>query len=56
MAKSAVPTSFRMDADVKAALERAAADDQRSTTQMLQRILRAWLIEKGYLPQPTGKG
>jgi hypothetical protein len=41
--------SFRIDAPVKAALERAAAADDRSVSSMVDRILRAWLIEKGFL-------
>lgn len=45
------PTSFRMDPNLKAALETAAAEDGRSISQMLDRILRAWLIERGYLPK-----
>jgi hypothetical protein len=47
-----VPTSMRLAADVKEALARMAADDQRSVTQSVDRILRAVLVERGYLPEP----
>lgn len=43
------PTSMRMDPELKAALMRAALDDERSVTQMIDRILRTWLAAKGYL-------
>jgi uncharacterized protein (DUF1778 family) len=41
--------SFRIAADTKEALIRAAAADERSVSAMVERILRAWLTEKGYL-------
>lgn len=41
--------SFRVAADTKAALERAAATDDRSVSSLVERILRAWLIEHGHL-------
>jgi hypothetical protein len=52
VAKLATPISFRIDADVKAALEQAAADDSRSISGLAQLILRQWLTEKGYLSEP----
>ena len=51
MARSGLPTSFRMDGEVKEALARAAAADGRTTSNMLDRILRAWLIEHGFMPK-----
>jgi predicted transcriptional regulator len=47
-----IPTSMRLDPDLKAALERAAKHDGRSASSMLDRILRAWLVEKGFLKVP----
>jgi hypothetical protein len=41
--------SFRVNADTKAALERAAKDDDRSISSLVERILRGWLEERGYL-------
>lgn len=52
MAKTALPTSIRLDPDLKAALTAAAEDDGRSVSAMTDRILRAWLIERGFLPKP----
>ena len=44
-----LPTSMRLDADVKAALEKAAAADGRSVSNLTDRILREWLTGRGYL-------
>lgn len=44
-----VPTSMRLDPGVKAALEKAAADDERSVSSLVERILKEWLRGKGYL-------
>ncbi len=41
--------SFRIGEEVKAALEKAAADDDRSVSSLVERILKEWLREKGYL-------
>jgi hypothetical protein len=51
-----IPTSMRLDPDVKAALERAAADDDRSVSSLVERILKEWLRDKGYLPHANAKG
>ncbi len=51
-AASMAPTSMRLAMDVKAALARMAADDQRSVTMTTDRVLRAALVERGYLPAP----
>ena len=42
--------NFRVPADLKAALRRAAETDERSMSTMAARILREWLTAKGYLP------
>lgn len=44
------PLGVRLDPDVKAALEHAAADDGRSLSAMVERILKVWLVDRGYLP------
>lgn len=41
--------SFRIKEEEKAALERAAAADERSVSSLTQRIIRDWLIDRGYL-------
>jgi hypothetical protein len=43
-----VPTSLRLDPEIKAALEKAAAGDGRSMANMMDRILRAWLTDHGH--------
>ncbi|WP_390889536.1 ribbon-helix-helix protein, CopG family [Roseomonas mucosa] len=45
-----LPVSFRFLPEMKEALERAAKDDDRSTSAMVERILSMWLRENGYLP------
>ena len=50
------PLGVRVEADIKAALERAAAADDRSISSLVERILRAWLVENGHLAPPAGVG
>lgn len=38
--KKLAPTSLRLDPDMKAALERLAADDDRSLSSYITRVLR----------------
>ncbi len=45
------PLSFRVEADLKAALEKAAKDDRRSVSSMTEKILEEWLKAKGYIPK-----
>jgi len=40
---------FRIDPELKAALEQAAKDDGRSVSSFVERILRGWLIQNDYL-------
>jgi hypothetical protein len=40
--------NFRVPSDLKAALRKAAENDERSMSLMAVRILRDWLAEKGY--------
>jgi len=57
MAKTAKParpevtisTSVRFLPSVKKALDKAATDDARTTSQLVQKIVADWLKEKGYL-------
>lgn len=44
-----VALSFRVEPDMKKALEKAANDDDRSVSSLVMRILKAWLIENNYL-------
>ena len=37
--------------EVKEALERAARDDDRTVSSMVERIISVWLRERGYLPK-----
>jgi hypothetical protein len=39
----------RVDPDVKAALERAAKADDRSISNLVERILREWVTKNGFL-------
>jgi hypothetical protein len=48
------PLGVRVDQDTKNALKRAADDDDRSQASMIERILKEWLREHGYL-QPAAK-
>jgi hypothetical protein len=45
-----LPVSVRLLPDTKAALEKAAKDDLRSTSSLMEKILVEWLRAKGYLP------
>ena len=45
--------SHRMDAKVRKALEKAAKDDGRTASALLERIAAEWLKAKGYLKKAT---
>ena len=49
MTKS-LPVSFRLPLPTKEALENAAKDDVRSVSSLMEKILKDWLVERGYLP------
>lgn len=49
MAKQAA-LSFRIPDEIKEALDRAAAADDRSVSSLVTIILRDWLREQGHLP------
>jgi hypothetical protein len=40
---------MRLDPEVKAALERAAKDDMRSVSSLVEKILVEWLRANGHL-------
>ena len=44
-----LPTSMRLDEDLKAALEKAAKADGRSVSNLTERILSDWLVARGFL-------
>jgi hypothetical protein len=43
----------RLQPGVKAALERAAKEDMRSLSSLIEKILVEWLRQRGYLPPPS---
>lgn len=43
--------SFRISDDMKAALEKEAAADDRSVSSLVERVLRGWLRERGHDPE-----
>ena len=47
------PLSFRVEAELKVALERAAKADDRSVSSLVERVLRGWLTERGYMTKPA---
>jgi hypothetical protein len=48
MAKTSA-ISVRVTDQVKAATEKAAADDSRSTASLVEKVLTDWLKQHGYL-------
>jgi hypothetical protein len=53
MAKSALPVSFRLRSEIKAAAEKAAADDHRSVSSLIEKVLADYLKKNGYLPSSS---
>jgi hypothetical protein len=47
--------ALRIPEEMRAALERAAADDERPMSFILLKALEAWLAERGYLDRPKAK-
>ena len=54
MAKTAA-LAFRLQDEVKTALEKAATADSRSVSNLTERILKEWLTTNGYLRQETSE-
>ena len=48
-AGSGVITSVRFDTRVRGAIDKAAEDDKRPTSTLIQKVMEDWLKEKGYL-------
>ncbi len=48
------PLGVRVELEIKVALEKAAAADDRSVSSLVERILRGWLVEHGHLPADPG--
>ena len=47
--------AFRISAEMKEALSRAAAGDDRSVSSMVEKILKQYLRDNGYLTESKGK-
>ena len=45
------PLGFRIERHLKEALVRAAKDDRRSVSSLVEIVLEKWLEEHGYLKQ-----
>jgi hypothetical protein len=45
------PFAFRLKPEIKEALEKAAQDDGRPASNLIEKILSDWLKAKGYLPE-----
>ena len=43
------PLSFRIERETKEALKKAARDDHRSVSSLVELILKHWLVEHDYL-------
>lgn len=43
------PLGFRIERDLKEALVKAAKDDHRSVSSMVEIIIARWLRDRGYL-------
>jgi hypothetical protein len=47
----AAQVGLRLPPEIKAAAERAAADDHRTLTSLIEKLLADYLRERGYLPR-----
>ncbi len=43
--------NLRIEPELKEAAERAATDDRRSVTSLIEKLLAEYLRERGYLPK-----
>jgi len=55
MARSAA-IGIRVEPEIKAAAERAAAKDRRTLAALVEKVLVEWLEENGHLPKRQGDG
>lgn len=49
------PLGFRIERDIKEALIKAAKEDHRSVSSLVELVLARWLRERGYLHDITDK-
>lgn len=49
------PVFIRVEPKTKAAIEKAAADEQRSVSNLVERVMTEWLRHNGYLPERAKK-
>ena len=49
------PLGFRIERDIKEALVRAAKDDHRSVSSLVELVMARWLRERGYLVDSKDK-
>ncbi|MDI6027110.1 hypothetical protein QBK99_13015 [Corticibacterium sp. UT-5YL-CI-8] len=49
------PLGFRIERDLKEALIKAAKEDHRSVSSMVELIIARWLRDRGYLEQSEDK-
>lgn len=49
MQQKSLPISFRLPSNVKEALEKAAKDDVRSVSSLMEKIVTHWLRQHSYL-------
>ena len=47
--------AFRLPAEIREAIRRAAANEQRSGSNLVLRVVTEWLEERGYIPKRTKK-
>ena len=50
MSEKSHPVSVRLASETKAALEKAAKDDMRSVSSLIEKVLTEHLKSNGYLP------
>jgi hypothetical protein len=50
--KKAATVGIRIEPEIKDALARAADDDRRTVSSLVEKILADWLKERGYLSVP----
>jgi hypothetical protein len=49
------PLGFRIERDIKEALVKAAKDDHRSVSSLVELVMARWLRERGYLTDNKNK-
>ena len=47
--------ALRLPTETKQAIEKAALDEQRSVSNLVERVMTEWLRERGYLPEAKRK-